>query len=180
VYSNTNYSTNISKKDIKEITLNGSFPLVKVKNDFDKNETDRMIIKILGELIKEKNDDFPYSLAYRDQFNINICVKNNKLFECLNICIFLFVMIFTFLDTLFIINTKDFLNESKKVDDIFLGIRLNMNAINFISAVVFTKYALFERDKYLKIRRLEKYVMIINLISWGIQFLLHLRILHVN
>lgn len=87
--------------------------------------------------------------------------------------------LFCVLDTIFIITTPDFLNELKKVDDIFLGIRLNMNAINFICSIIFLKYTIFDKEKYMKIRRLEKYFLIINLISIIIQILLHLRIRHV-
>jgi hypothetical protein len=180
VYSDTNYSTSVTKKEIDDITKNGCFPLIKVKNDFDKRECNKMFNSVLNEIKKEKNDDFPYSLAYQEELNINFCIKNHKVFSILNIVSFLFVMLFTFLDTLFIINTQDFSNETKKVDDFFLGIRLNMNAINFISALIFCKYALFDREKFNKIIRLEKYVIIVNLISWIIQLLLHLRIKHVS
>jgi hypothetical protein len=180
IYNNTHYSDSVTKKEIEELTMNGSFPLVKVKKDFEKKECNKIFNSILKEIKKEKNDDFPYSLAYQDQLKINYCIKNNKVFSFLNLLIFFFVMLFTFLDTLFILNTQDFQNEARKVDDIFLGIRLNINAINFISAIVFIKYALFDREKYVKIRRLEKFVMIVNGLSWIIQIILHLRIRHVR
>ena len=54
-----------------------------------------------------------------------------------------------------------------------------MNAINFISALVFLKYSIFDKEKYVKLRRLEKYFITINIISIVIQLLLHLRIRHV-
>jgi len=160
--------------------MNLTFPIVKIKDNFNKKETDKMINKILVELKKEKKDEFPYSLAYHDKLKINFCIKNNKLFTLMNILIFFSIMLLTIMDTIFIINNQDFKNETRKIDDLFLGIRLNIDAINFISVLVFTKYSLFDKEKYLKIQRLEKYVMIINLISFCIQMLLHLRIRHVK
>lgn len=180
IYSTTNYSTTVTKKEISEITMKGCFPIVKVKRDFDKKESNKILKKILTEIKKEKNDDFPYSLVYREELKINFCIKNRKVFSIVNIFMFLLIMVFTLLDTIFIINTQDFENETKKVDDIFLGIRLNINAINFLSATVFTKYAICDREKYTKIRRLERYVIIVNVISLCVQMLLHLRVKHVS
>ncbi len=82
------------------------------------------------------------------------------------------------LDTMFIIKTPDFLNETRKVDEIFLGIRLNMNAINFISAFIFIKYTLCNKEKLLRIMRIEMYSIVINVVSFLLQIILHLRIQH--
>lgn len=180
IYNNTYFSDAVTKNEIQELTMDASFPLIKVKKDFDKKECNKIFNSILKEIKKEKNDDFPYSLAYQEQLKINYCIRNNKIFSFLNVLIFFLVMFFTFLDTLFILNTQDFQNETRKVDDIFLGIRLNINAINFLSAIIFIKYALFDREKYTKIRRLEKFVIIINAISWVVEIVLHLRIRHVK
>jgi hypothetical protein len=180
IYNNTYFSDAVTKNEIQELTMDASFPLIKVKKDFDKKECNKIFNSIIKEIKKEKNDDFPYSLAYQEQLKINYCIRNNKIFSFLNVLIFFLVMFFTFLDTLFILNTQDFQNETRKVDDIFLGIRLNINAINFLSAIIFIKYALFDREKYTKIRRLEKFVIIINAISWVVEIVLHLRIRHVK
>ncbi len=87
---------------------------------------------------------------------------------------------FTILDTIFILKTRDFLNESRKVDDIFLGIRLNINAINFFSGLIFIKFLLFDKEKYKKITRIQQYSIYANVISLLIQVFLHFRIQHVQ
>lgn len=175
-----NYSAVVDKKDVLNITLNGCFPLIKIQNNYNRKECTNLLNSIINEIKKEKDDEFPYSLAYQEQLQINFCIRNQKLFSILNVLCFVLIIAFSSFDTLFILNTPDFLNETKKVDDIFLGIRLNINAINFICSIIFIKYALFEREKYLKIRRLEKYTMIANIITYIIQIILHFRIQHVS
>jgi hypothetical protein len=57
-----------------------------------------------------------------------------------------------------------------------MGIRLNMNAVNFISALIFIKYSVFDKQKYNKILRLEKYLIILNILVLIILKLLHYKI----
>jgi hypothetical protein len=57
-----------------------------------------------------------------------------------------------------------------------MGLRLNMNAINFISALIFIKYSVFDKQKYNKILRLEKYLIILNILVLVILKLLHYKI----
>ena len=87
---------------------------------------------------------------------------------------------FTILDTIFILKTRDFLNESRKVDEIFLGIRLNINAINFFSGLIFIKFLICDKEKYKKITRIEQYSIYANVIFLLIQIFLHFRIQHVK
>ena len=88
-----NYISSVTQKDISDITMNGSFPLLKITNNFDKKESSKIINAILEETKKEKNDDFPYSLAYQDQLQINFCIKNHKFFNFLNIFTFGLIMV---------------------------------------------------------------------------------------
>jgi hypothetical protein len=178
--SNGNYTSMVTKEEIRSLTMNGLFPLVKIKKEFEKSECDKILNYILSEIKKEKNDEIPYSLVYQENFEINFFIRNHRFFSFLVILCFFLILTFSIIDTIFIINTQDFTNEQKKVDDIFLGIRLNINAINFLSSIIFIKYTLCEREKWIKIRRLDKYVIIVNMISWIIQVILHLRIQHVS
>jgi hypothetical protein len=178
--SNGNYTSTVTKEEIRSLTMNGLFPVVKIKNGYDKKECDKILNSICTEMKKEKNDEIPYSLVYQENFEINFCIRNHRLFTFFITLSFFLILIFSIIDTIFIINTQDFTNEQKKVDDIFLGIRLNINAINFLSSMIFIKYVFCEREKWIKIRKLEKYVIIVNLISWVIQVILHLRIQHVS
>ncbi len=93
IYSDTDYSYLLPKSQINWLTLNGSFPIIVVKNDYDRQETNKIINSILEEIKKEKNDEFPYFIAYEDQLKINFCIKNKKLFKLLNILIFLMIIV---------------------------------------------------------------------------------------
>lgn len=174
---NTQYD---SKRELKEITMNDVFPTIKIQKNFDKNECCKIINTILEEIKKEKNDDFPYSLAYQTQMNLSFCVKHYKFFGAINIFIFFLILFFCFLDTAFLMYSRDFINERRKIDDVFFGLRLNVNAINFILTMIFIKYSIFNRDKAIKMKRLEKYVLIVNFVAFVVQIGLHLRIRHVN
>jgi len=93
IYSDTDCSNLIHKTQINSLTFNGSFPIIVVKNDYDKQEINKIINTILEEIKKEKNDEFPYFIAYEDQLKINFCIKNKKLFKILNILIFLLIIV---------------------------------------------------------------------------------------
>jgi hypothetical protein len=73
--------------------MNGVFPIIKISNNFDQKETAKVINSVLEEIKKEKNDDFPYSLAYQDQLKINFCIKNSKILNYANILLFLFIIV---------------------------------------------------------------------------------------
>jgi len=179
ILSTANYSSMISPSDLEEVTMNRSFPLIKIKNDFDLIESNKIFNSILEEIEKEKNNDFPYSLVFRENMKINCLVKYSRIFSILNISSLIMILLFTIFDTIFIIDAQDFTNEAKKIDDIFFGIRLNINAINFISSVMLIKKVVYDREKFVKIRRLQKYVIFINIISWAVQGFLHFRVQHV-
>jgi hypothetical protein len=73
--------------------MNKTFPLVKIENNFNKEESSKIFNKIMREIKKEKNDDFPYNLAYQEQLEINYCIKNSKVFNLINIFIFAAVLV---------------------------------------------------------------------------------------
>jgi hypothetical protein len=86
-------TTNVTNKEVKQLTLNGSFPLMKILNNYDKKECAKIINSIIEEIKKEKKDDFPYSLAFHETLQINFCIKNNKLFNIINIFLFFLIMV---------------------------------------------------------------------------------------
>lgn len=87
----------LDKKQINEITLNYSFPLIKISKNFEEKDINKIFHSLFLEIKKEKKDDFPYSLAYKEQLEINFCIKNLKLFKFINIFIFIFVLVGLFL-----------------------------------------------------------------------------------
>ncbi len=93
IYQDTNYSYILPKAEINWMTLNGSFPVIKVRNDFDRKETNKIINSLIEEIKKEKNDEFPYFIAYEDQLKINFCIKNKRLFELLNLFVYLLIIV---------------------------------------------------------------------------------------
>lgn len=160
--------------------MNDVFPTIRITKNFDKAECFKVFQTMLEEIKKEKNDDYPYSLAYQSQLNMSFCVKHHKFFGAFNILIFFMILFLCFIDTVFLMYSRDFLNEYRKIDDVFLGLRLNINAINFIMCSIFIKYSIFNREKARGMKRLEKYVLIFNFVAFVVQIGLHLRIRHVN
>jgi hypothetical protein len=71
--------------------MNGCFPVIKIVNDYNKKECNKMLSGIIEEIKKEKKDDFPYSLAYQEQLKINFCIKHTKIFNFLNLLIFFLI-----------------------------------------------------------------------------------------
>jgi len=84
---------NIEKKEISQLTLNYSFPLIKVSKNFEEKDINKIFYSLLMEIKKEKRDDFPYCLAYQEQLEINFCIKHLKMFKFINIMIFVIVLV---------------------------------------------------------------------------------------
>jgi len=84
---------NINKKDLEELTLKYSFPLIKISKLLNEEDLNKIFLSIKNEISKEKHDEFPYSLAYRDQLEINYCIKNHKMFKFINIFIFIITIV---------------------------------------------------------------------------------------
>ena len=84
---------NIDKKDLNELTLKYSFPLIKLSKLLSEEDFNKIFYSIKKEITKEKHDEFPYSLAYQDQLEINYCIKNHKMFKFINICIFIITIV---------------------------------------------------------------------------------------
>jgi len=83
----------VDKKEISQLTLNYSFPLIKISKNFEEKDINKIFFGLLMEIKKEKRDDFPYSLAYQEQLEINFCIKHLKLFKFINIMIFVLVLV---------------------------------------------------------------------------------------
>lgn len=99
--NSANYSTEISRKQINNITKSGSFPLIKIINNFNKNECKKTFNKILNEIEKEKNDEFPYNVKFDESLQFNYCIKNYKIINIINI----FLLIFAIVNNVIIIVT---------------------------------------------------------------------------
>jgi len=84
---------NIDKNDIRQLTLNFSFPFIKIFQNFDEKDINKIFSTLFLEIQKEKRDDFPYSLAYQEKLEINFCIKNIKFCKLINIGIFVTVLV---------------------------------------------------------------------------------------
>jgi hypothetical protein len=73
-----NYTSTLTREEVEMLTMNNIFPLVKIKNNFDKSECEKIINSIFSEIKKEKNDEIPYSLVYQESLKINCCLKNGS------------------------------------------------------------------------------------------------------
>ncbi len=84
---------NIDKKKLIQLTLNYSFPLIKIIKNFEEKDINKIMNSIFYEIKKEKKDDFPYSLAYQEQLEINFCIRHLKIFKLINVLIFVLIMV---------------------------------------------------------------------------------------
>ena len=75
--------------------------------------------------------------------------------------------------------TQDFLNEADKVDGLYLGIRLNLNAVNIVTILIILKIAVFNMEKINKMRKIILLLIVFNFCLLLILGLLHLRVRHV-
>jgi hypothetical protein len=83
----------ISEKSIKNLTENFYFPLIRIKNNYDSNEIVNILSKVIEEVSKEKNDEFPYSIIYNENYKLNCCIKFAKKLYFLNLLIIIFILV---------------------------------------------------------------------------------------
>lgn len=88
-----NYSSEVRKETVREVSLDYTIPVIKINNNFDRKECDKVIHSILREIKKESNDEFPYTIEFHSEMKINLCIKYSKTFNVINIFLFLMIMV---------------------------------------------------------------------------------------
>lgn len=88
---------------IKSISNNYTFPVISIQNNFDENECRLLLEKILKEVEKESNDEFPYNLKFLPNLQLNFWLKHFKNIYISNIVMFLLIIV------IFIITISDIL-----------------------------------------------------------------------
>jgi len=79
--NNLNYGYENDNIDVSRINIATSdlnFPLINVVNNFEYLECEKILEKILKEIEKESNDEFPYSLQYVEELKLNFWLKYFK------------------------------------------------------------------------------------------------------
>lgn len=81
---------------------------------------------------------------------------------------------------IYIIITPDFINEAEKLDGLYLGCRLNLNAVNIATSCYILKLAVFNKDKIDRVKKFKLFLIIYNLFLLFLLGLLHLRVRKVS
>ncbi len=103
----------VETKQVKDITQNYNFPLITYKNNKNPNFAKDVLDSILDQIEKDKNDDFPYNLIFRDNIKLIYCLKYTSCLRKIVKGIFFITMILAMLDLNFVLSTQDFSNNVK-------------------------------------------------------------------
>jgi hypothetical protein len=101
----------VETKQVKDITQNYNFPLISYKNNKHSNFVSDVLDSILNQIEKDKNDDFPYNLIFRDNIKLIYCLKYTSYLRKIVEGIFFFTILLAILDLNFVISTQDFSNN---------------------------------------------------------------------
>lgn len=175
--SNLNEIKEIKQHLLNKLTLNNSFPIIKV-DSFDESSWVKIFNAIIEEIKKENNDAFPYHLVYKEEMTMNKCLKHKKLWNIINYIIYFSILAFSILDLALIFSMPDYMNGESKVDGVYFGIRFTANVVNIIISLLLIKYHWFEINKMSISSKMEVIAIIINVLSLIAEIILHLRIKH--
>jgi len=135
---------------------------------------------IIEETNKENNDEFPYYLINKENFKLHYCMKYSRHLHYFTIVLFILLGIISLIDLSYIAKTQDFSNSMRKVDDLFLALRIISNSANFFAALCCLKVIIFNKDKYHLLFRFEKYMIFLNIFIVFLLISFHIRVHHLT
>lgn len=177
IYGDKNFPTvfvNFSLSENIQNKYKTKFPVINI-DSFDNNKWNQIFSTLLKEIKKDKIDMPPYNTKYFKKSVINtILIKHKCIFIISNYFLYIMLMTLSIFDLYIVIKIPEFVNEISKVDEMFLGLRININVLNFIFGSICFKY--FYENFYKKITKVFVFGIITNSLALIIEIIIHLRI----